>query len=138
MDRRQTMLAAFLALGLLVTGCAHVTTRVRQEDGTYRTSKHWVLRSSLFDRSFSSKEDYMVAHEIHGVTYAWPEGQGSLSPKFDEISFQGREIKCRVVGRQLTVNDVQFVEFEKGDQVRITAEGKVFVNDSERKPLGGS
>ena len=136
MNKKQTMVAAFLMFGLVVAGCVRVTTRVRQKDGTYRTSKHWVRRSSLFDLSFSSEEDYMVAHEFHDVTYTWPQGQGSLSAKFDEISFQGRQIECSVVGRQLTVNDSQFAEFEKGDRVRITSDGKVFVNDIEREPLG--
>lgn len=136
MDKKQTMVAALLMLGLLMAGCAHITTRVRQEDGTYRTSKHWVLRSSLFDRSFSNKEDYMVAHEFHDVTYAWPQGQGNISAKFDEISFKSAQIECSVVGRQLTVNGSQYAEFEKGDRVRITRDGKVFVNDIEREPLG--
>ena len=135
MDKKQTMVAAFLMVGLLMAGCARVTTRVRQEDGTYRTSKHWVLRSSLFDRSFSSKEDYMVSHDFHDVTYAWPQGQGSISAKFDEISFEGSQIECSVVGRQLTVNGSQYAEFEKGDRVRITRDGKVFVNDIEREPV---
>ena len=136
MNKKQTMVAAFLMLGLLMAGCAQVTTRVRQNDGTYREYKHLVLRSDLPDRSFSSEEDYMVATEFHDVTYAWPEGKGSLSENFDEISFQGRQIKCRVVGRELSVNELQFRGFEKGDLVRITSDGKVFVNDIEREPLG--
>jgi len=138
MDKRQAMIVAFLTFVLLVAGCVQVRTGVRQEDGTYRTSKRWVLRSSLFDRSFSSEEDYMVAHEFHDVTYVWPQGKGSFSKGFDEISFQGRQITCTVVGRRLTVNELQFSEFEKGDRVRITSDGEVFVNDIKREPLGDS
>ena len=138
MHKKRTTIAACLMLGLLVAGCVQVRTRVRQNDGTYRTSKHWVLRSSLSDRSFSSDEDYMVTHEFRGVTYVWPQGKGSLSKSFDEISFQGRQIKCSVVGRRLMVNDLQFAEFEKGDRVRITGDGRVFVNDIEREPLADS
>jgi hypothetical protein len=80
----------------------------------------------------------MVAHEIHGVTYAWPKGRGSLSTNFNEITFQGSRISCRVVGRELSVNESHFAPFEKGDNVRITGQGKVFVNDLERQPLGDS
>ena len=138
MNKKQAMVAAFLTLGLLMAGCAQVTVRKRQKDGTYRTSKHLAFRASLPDRSFSSAEDDMVATVFHNVTYAWPQGKGSLSENFDEISFQGRQINCSVVGRELSVNELRFRGFEKGDRVRITSDGKVFVNDIEREPLGGS
>lgn len=138
MNKKQTMATTFLMLGLLITGCAQVTTRVRQNDGTYRTSKHLVFRSDLPGRSFGSQEDYMVATKFQDVTYAWPQGKGSFSKNFKEISFEGRQINCRVVGRELTVNELRFGEFEKGDRVRISSDGKVFVNDIEREPLGDS
>ena len=138
MNNKQTMVAAFLMLGFLMAGCAQVTTHVRQNDGTYRTSKRLVFRSDLPGRSFSSEGDDMVATEFHDVTYAFPQGKGSFSKDLDEISFQGRRVKCSIVGRELTVNELRFKEFEKGDLVRITSDGKVFVNDIERKPLGDS
>ena len=138
MNKKQTMVAAFLMFGLLMAGCAQVTVHKRQKDGTYRTSKHLGFRHDLPDRSFSSEEDYMVATKFHNVTYAWPQGKGSLSENFDEISFQGRQISCSVVGRELSVNELRFRGFEKGDRVRITSDGKVFVNDIEREPLGDS
>jgi hypothetical protein len=138
MNKKQTMIAAFLMLGLLIAGCTQVTTGIRQEDGTYRTSKRWVFRSDLPGRSFRCDEDYMVASTLNDVTYAWPQGRGSLSMNFDGISFQGRQVKCSVVGRELSVNELRFGGFEKGDRVRITSDGKVFVNDIEREPLGGS
>jgi hypothetical protein len=138
MNKKQTMVAAFLTLGLLMAGCAQVTTSIRQKDGTYRTSKHWVFRSDLPGRSFHCDEDYMVATEFQNVTYAWPQGKGSYSKNFDEISFQGRQINCSIVGRRLTVNELRFAELEKGDRVRITSDGKVFVNDIECEPLGDS
>jgi hypothetical protein len=136
MNKKQTMVAAFLMLGLLMAGCAQVTTRVRQNDGTYRTSKRLVFRSDLPGRSFSSEGDDMVATEFHNVTYAFPQGKGSFSKNFDEISFQGRQVKCSIVGRELTVNELRFGEFKKGDRVRITGDGKVFVNDVEFKSPG--
>jgi hypothetical protein len=138
MNKKQTTVAAFLTLGLLMAGCAQVTTRVRQNDGTYREYKRLVFRSDLSGRSFRCDEDYMVASKFHDVTYAWPEGKGSYSKNFDEITFQGRHVQCSIVGRELTVNELRFREFEKGDRVRITSDGKVFVNDIEREPLGDS
>jgi hypothetical protein len=138
MNKKQMTVAAFLMLGLLIAGCAQVTTHVRQDDGTYRTSKRLVFRSDLPGRSFSSKGDDMVATEFHNVTYTFPQGKGSFSKNFDEISFQGRKVKCSIVGRKLTVNELRFREFEKGDLVRITSDSKVFVNDIEREPLGDS
>ena len=136
MSKKRTAVMATLMFGLLVTGCAQSTTRVRQDDGTYRTYKLLVFRPDLPDRSFRSDQDYMVATKFHGVTYAWPQGKGSLSENFDEISFQGRRMSCSVVGRRLTVNELRYAEFEQGDRVRITRDGKVFVNDIEREPLG--
>ena len=138
MNKKQTMVTAFVMLGLLMAGCAQVTTRVRQNDGTYREYKRLVFRSDLPSRSFSSEGDDMVVTEFHDVTYAFPQGKGSFSKDLDEISFQGRQVKCSIVGRELTVNELRFKEFEKGDLVRITSDGKVFVNDIERKPLGNS
>jgi len=138
MDIKRMMASAFLMLGLIIAGCAQVTTRVKQEDGTYRTSKRLIFRSDLPSRSFSSEGDDMVVTKFHNVTYSFPQGKGSFSKDFKEISFQGRKVKCSIVGRELTVNESRFGEFEKGDQVRITSDGKVFVNDSEREPLGSS
>ncbi len=138
MNKKQTMGAAIIMLGMLVSGCVQSTTRVRQDDGTYREYKRLVLRPDLPDRSFGSEEDYMVATEFHDVTYVWPQGKGSLSEDFEEISFRGRQITCRIVGRELSVSGLRFGEFEEGDRVRITRDGKVFVNDIERKPSGDS
>ena len=138
MNIKHTTVTAFLMLGLLIAGCAQSTTRVRQDDGTYRTSKRLVFRSDLPSRSFSSEGDDMVATEFHDVTYAFPQGKGSFLKNLDEISFQGRQVKCSIVGRELTVNELRFREFEKGDRVRISSDGKVFVNDVESKPLGDS
>jgi len=138
MNRTRTMVAAFILLGALVAGCAQITTRVRQEDGTYRTSKRWVFRSDVPGRSFRCDEDYMVATAFHGVTYAWPQGEGNYSQDFEEITFQGRQLDCHLVGRELSVNGSRFTGFEKGDRVRITGDGKVLVNDIPREPLGDS
>lgn len=138
MNRSQTAVALFLMFGLLMAGCTQVKTRVRQDDGTYREQKRTVLRSDLPGLSFTCDEDYMVVHEIQGVTYTWPKGRGSLARNFNEITFENSRISCRVVGRELWVNESRFAAFEKGDRVRIAGDGKVFVNDVERKPLGAS
>jgi hypothetical protein len=138
MNKKQAMVAAFLMLGLLVTGCAVVTSSVRQDDGTYRKSKSLMFRSDLPSRSFSSEGEGMEATDFHNVTYTFPQGKGSFSKNFDEISFQGRQVECSIVGRELTVNELRFAELEKGDFVRITGQGKVFVNDVEREALGDS
>jgi major membrane immunogen (membrane-anchored lipoprotein) len=134
MNDRQMTITAVLVLGLLLAGCAQVTTRVRQEDGTYRTSKRLIFRSDLPSRSFSSEGDDRIATEFHNVTYSFPKGKGSFSRNFDKIDFEGHQIKCSIVGRELTVNDLRFGELAKGDLVRITSDGKVLVNDVERRP----
>lgn len=136
MNNRKMTTAAFLMLSLLLAGCAQVTTRIRQEDGMYRTSKRLVFRSDLPSRSFTSEGDDRVATEFHGVTYLFPKGKGSFSKNFDKIDFEGLQIRCSIVGRELTVNDLRFGEFEKGDLVRITSDNRVLVNDVERQPLG--
>ena len=80
--------------------------------------------------------NYVVATAFHGVTYAWPQGKGSYSPNFEEITFQGQQLDCLLVGRELSVNGSRFTGFEEGDRVRITGDGKVLVNDIPREPLG--
>jgi len=52
-----------------MAGCAVVTTRVRQDDGTYREYKSLLYRSDLPSRSFSSEGDDMVSTTFHNVTY---------------------------------------------------------------------
>ena len=108
MNNRQMTVRVFLVFGLLLAGCAQVTTRVRQEDGTYRTSKRLILRSDLPSRSFSSEGDDRVATEFHDVTHSFPKGTGSFSKDFERIDFEGGQIKCSIVGRELTVNDLCF------------------------------
>lgn len=47
--------------------------------------------------------------------------------------FEGNNVDCSVVERRLIINGRLFGEFEEGDRVRITGDGKVFVNDVEQK-----
>jgi hypothetical protein len=97
---------------------------------------HLILRPDFADRSFSSSKDFMLSTEFNDVTYIWPEGKGNLSKKLNEISFEGKSINCSVVERRLTINGRPAGQFNEGDRVRITGDGKVFVNDVELKTPG--
>ncbi len=133
----KTRITVFVSLVLvwMVAGCAHYKSYVKQDDGTYRERTVWVTRPlTLTDfRSFTCDKDYMVASKHLDVTYGWPKGKGMISEDFNEIEFEGEEVKCKVVGRGLTVNGQSFGEFEKDDCVRITSDGRVFV---ERRAAG--
>ena len=120
-------------LCLLATGCAKSTVSAKQNDGTYRISTHLVFQPDFADRSFSSGSDYMISTKFNDVTYVWPQGKGEFSKNSNEITFKGKNIKCSVSERRLTSNGRRIVEFDEGDHVRITGEGKVFVNDIEIK-----
>jgi hypothetical protein len=133
---KQTAIITILMLCLLAAGCAKSTVRVRQDDGTYRTSTHLILRPDFADRSFSSSKDYMFSTEFSDVTYVWPQGKGNFSKNFNEITFKGKNISCSVVERRLTIDGSRNFEFEQGDRVKITVDGKVFVNDVELKTPG--
>jgi major membrane immunogen (membrane-anchored lipoprotein) len=133
MNKKRTAIVIILMLCLLTAGCAKSTVRVKQNNGTYRTSTHLIFQRDFADRSFSSNNDYMVSTGYNDVTYVWPQGKGNFSRKFNKISFEGKSINCSVVERRLTINGRQIVEFEQGDRVRITGDGKVFVNDAELK-----
>ncbi|MHC4117201.1 MAG: hypothetical protein ACYSWO_06805 [Planctomycetota bacterium] len=119
----------FLVPCLLVIGCVSVTSEVRQPDGTYRETKYLALKSDLQFRDFKCSEDYMVATEFNGVTYAWPKGKGTLSEDFSEVRFKGESISCTVKDRFLTIDGQEFGAFEEGDRIRIAGDGAVFVND---------
>ena len=138
MNRTRVTLSAVLALACLAAGCAHYTSYVRQDDGTYREQTGWLLRPmTLTDfRSFTCDKDYMVATTHLDVTYGWPKGKGAFSKDFNTIEFEGEKVKCKVVGRGLTVNGQSFGEFQEGDRVRIAPDGRVFVNDVERPAAG--
>jgi hypothetical protein len=136
MNKKRTAIVTILILGLLAAGCVQSTVRAKQNDGTYRTSTHLILQPDFADRSFSSSQDYMLSTGFNDVTYIWPEGKGNFSKKFNEISFEGKSINCSVVERRLTINGRRIGEFDEGDRVRITGDGKVFVNDVELKSPG--
>ena len=136
MNRKRTTIVTILMLGLLASGCAKSTVRTRQNEGTYRTSTHLIFQPDFADRSFSSSGDYMLSTEFNDVTYIWPEGKGNFSRNLNEISFEGKSIKCSVIKRRLTINGRPAGEFDEGDRVRITGDGNVFVNDVELKSPG--
>ena len=136
MNWKRTTIVTILMLCLLAAGCAKSTVRVRQNDGTYRTSTHLIFQPDFADRSFNSSGDYMLSTEFNDVTYIWPEGKGNFSKNFNEISFEGKSIKCSVIKRRLTINGRPAVQFDEGDRVRITGDGKVFVNDVDLKSSG--
>jgi hypothetical protein len=133
MNKEQNAILIILIFCLLTAGCAKSTFRVRQNDGTYRTSTHLIFQPDFADRSFSSSSDYMISTGFDDVTYIWPKGKGNFSKNSNEITFEGKNISCSVVERRLTINGRRIGEFDEGDRVRITGDGKVFVNDVERK-----
>ena len=133
MNNKRTAIVTILLLCLLAAGCAQSTARTEQNEGTYRTTSHLIFEPGFADRSFSSSNDYMVSTEFNDVTYIWPQGKGNFSKNFNEITFEGKSIKCSVVERRLTINGRPAGQFEKDDRVRITGEGKIFVNDIELK-----
>jgi len=133
MNKKRTPTLTILMLGLLAAGCAQSTTDAGKNNQTYSTAMHLMLQPDFADRSFSSSEDFSLSTEFNDVTYIWPEGKGNFSKRLNEISFEGKSISCTVVERTLTINGHRIAEFEKGDRVRITGDGKVFVNGVERK-----
>ncbi|OHB82681.1 MAG: hypothetical protein A2Z38_11285 [Planctomycetes bacterium RBG_19FT_COMBO_48_8] len=133
MNKKRTAIVITLMLGLLAAGCAQSTANVSRNEGTHSTSMHLILRPDSADRSFSSSNDYMVSTGFNDVTYVWPKGKGSFSKNFNEITFKGKNLSCSIVERRLTINGRRIGEFDEGDRVRITGDGKVFVNDVELK-----
>jgi len=136
MKKKRAAMVITLMLCLLAAGCTQSTANVSQNDGTYRTTTHLILQPDFADRSFSSSGDYTLSTEFSDVTYIWPKGKGNFSKKFNEISFEGKSINCSVVERRLTIDGRRIVEFDEGDRVRITGDGKVFVNGVELKSPG--
>jgi hypothetical protein len=135
-NKKRMAIVTILILCLLAAGCAQSTVSTKKNDGTYRATTHLILQPDFADRSFSSSGDYMLSTEFNDVTYIWPEGKGNFSRNFNEISFEGKSIKCSVVKRRLTINGRPAGEFDEGDRVRITGNGNVFVNDVELKTPG--
>ena len=136
MNKKRTPIVITLMLCLLAAGCANSTVSTKQNDGTYRATTHLIFQPDFADRSFSSSKDYMISTKFNDVTYVWPGGKGNYSRNFNEITFKGKNISCSVVERRITINGRRIGEFEEGDSVRITGEGKVFVNDVELKSPG--
>ena len=136
MNTKRMAIVITLMLCLLTAGCAKSTVSVKQNDGTYRTSTQLVFYPDFADRSFSSGSNYMISTKFSDVTYVWPQGKGNFSKNFNEITFKDKNISCSIVERRLTINRRRIAEFEEGDKVRITGEGKVFINDTELKSPG--
>ena len=136
MNNKRMAIVTILMFCLLAAGCAQSTVRVEQNDSKYRASTLLVFRPDFADRSFSSSRDYMISTKFNDVTYVWPAGKGNYSKNFNEITFKGKNISCSVVERRITINGRRIGEFEEGDNVRITGDGKVFVNNVEIKSPG--
>ena len=133
MSKKRTAILTILMLCLLAAGCAQSKVSTKQNDVTYRATTHLVFQPDFADRSFSSSNDYMVSTGFNDVTYVWPKGKGNFSKNFNEIRFKGKSIDCTVVERRLTINGRPAGQFDEGDRVRITGNGKVFVNGVELK-----
>ena len=133
MNKKGMTIVTILIFIVLAAGCSQNTVRERQNDGTYRTLTHLIFYPDFANRSFSSSEDFMISTEFDNVTYIWPQGKGNFSKNFNEITFKGNNVSCIVVERQLTINGRPAGQFDEGDRVRITGDGKVFVNDVELK-----
>jgi hypothetical protein len=131
--KKQNVIVIMLMFCLLAAGCEQSTVQERQDDGMYRTSTQLIFYPDFADRSFKSNEDYSISTTFNDVTYIWPEGEGNFSKDSNEITFEGKNIKCSVVKRRLIINGNRIIEFNEGDRVRITGNGKVFVNDVEVK-----
>jgi len=136
MSKKRTAILTILMLCVMAAGCAQSEVRTKQNDFTYRATTHLVFQPDFADRSFSSSGDYMLSTGFNDVKYIWPEGKGNFSKNFNEISFEGKSIKCSVIKRRLTINGRPAVQFDEGDRVRITGDGNVFVNDVELKSPG--
>lgn len=135
MKARQIGLTAMLFIALLAAGCTTCTTAVRQDDGTYKTTRHLIWRPSPDEyRSFESDEDYMIETTWHGVTYEWPSGKNELTSLTD-MEFHGESVECHVSKRALTVNGKSYGEMKEGTRVRLTGEGEVYVDDVKRPPI---
>ena len=133
MKKIQNATLTILIFCLLAAGCAKSTVSTKQNDGTYRATTHLVFQPDFADRSFSSSSDNMISTGFNDVTYVWPQGKGNFSKNSNEITFEGKNISCSIVERRLTINGSRIAEFDEGDNVRITGDGKVFVNDIELK-----
>jgi hypothetical protein len=133
---KQNAVIIILMFCLLAGGCTQSTDSVGQNNVTYRTSTQLIFYPDFADRSFKSSEDYTISTTFDGVTYIWPQGEGNFSKDSNEITFQGKNINCNVIGRRLTINGSRIVESKEGDNVRITDGGKIFVNNIEIKKPG--
>lgn len=131
MNKKRTSILIILMLGVHTGGCTQSTAHVKQDESTYSTTMHLIFYPNFPDRSFSSSKDYTLSTEFNDVTYIWPEGKGNFSRKLKGITFEGKNIKCSVIERQLIINEHRIGEFERGDRVRITGDGEVFVNGVE-------
>ncbi len=136
MRRTPMRLSLALAFAVCVAGCTTATVRVRQPDGTYKTTKELVWTHEVDGSSYSSfecQEDYMVATDMWDVTYEWPKGTGRLTDDLSTV-FEGKGIHCEARKRSLTLNGKHYGEFAKGDRVRITPDARVLVNGVEQAP----
>jgi hypothetical protein len=128
MSKKLKAIVVALMFGLLAGGCAQNTANESRNNATYDTTMHLTFQPDFADRSFSSGKDYSLSIGFNGVTYIWPEGKGNFSKMSNEINFEGKNIKCTVVKRRLTINGRRIADFEEGDRVRVTGDGEVFVN----------
>lgn len=68
-----------------------------------------------------------------GVTYELPHESQALHVGGGNVRFRSGDLDFRVHDRAIILNSVPYGAVRKGDHVRLTADGRVFVNDVERR-----
>jgi hypothetical protein len=121
--RRCLLLCAltFVFLG----GCTVAPTKVVKEsyDG--------------YDLEFELRSDHMYLHNTNTTSFVEVNHKrldAKDAPEFAVFSSDGTEQRVRINNGAITVNGVDYGTIKKGDRIKRTVDGKILVNETERKP----
>ena len=87
-------------------------------------------------KSVAPTESYVV--EVRGVTleYEWLVGDApKVRSDADSVTVDTSQYSLRIVDRYLVLNGYKYGSANVGDRVRVTFDGRHFVNDSKRRAV---
>src|SRR5205814_9872835 len=87
-------------------------------------------------KSVAPTESYVV--EVRGVTleYEWLVGDApKVRSDAESVTVDTSQYSLRIVDRYLVLNGYKYGSANVGDRVRVTFDGRLFVNDSKRRAV---
>ena len=92
-----------------------------------------IAASVILTLSGCSSSNSVITND--GVVYELPSEVRDFTMAGETVSFEANGVQFSVVDRRVTMNAIPYGTVGPGDRVRISTDGRLFVNNEERRPF---